>query len=103
MQAGRERHRKETYATARGWATAASPSGGVTMDLSMLKPIVDQLFQGKDRVSKREIESRGPSIGLPEDQVRSLPDKEFTKDELLEHLGGSGLGGELGDLGRKVA
>lgn len=73
------------------------------MDLSMLKPIVDQLFQGKDKVSKRELESRGPSMGLPEDQVRSLPDKDFSKDELLQHLGGGGLGDELGDLGRKIA
>jgi len=73
------------------------------MDLSMLKPIIDRLFEGKDRVNKSEVESRGQSLGLPMDRVRSLPDKDFSKDELLQHLGGGGLGDELGDLGRKIA
>jgi len=73
------------------------------MDLGMLKPIVDQLFQGKDRVSKQEVQSRGQSLGLPRDEVDSLPDKDFSKDELLQHLGGGGMGDTLGDLGRKIA
>ncbi len=73
------------------------------MDLSMLKPIIDQLFQGKDRVSKSEVQSRGTQLGLPEDQVRSLPDKDFSRDELMQHLGGGGIGDAMGDLGRKIA
>jgi hypothetical protein len=73
------------------------------VDLNMLQPIVDRLFQGKDKVSKQELQTRGPSVGLPEEQVRKLPDKDFTKDELLQHLGGDGLGDVMGDLGRKIA
>jgi hypothetical protein len=73
------------------------------MDLGTIKPIIDQLFQGKDMISKSEIESRGSSMGLSEDQIRSLPDKDFSKEELLQHLGGEGIGGSLGDIGRKVA
>ena len=74
------------------------------MDVGMLRPIVEQLFQGKDRVSKQEVQSRGQSLGLPQDQIQSLPDKDFSKDELLQHLGGGSQGfGDMGDLGRKIA
>lgn len=73
------------------------------MDMGMLRPIVEQLFQGKDRVSKQEVQSKGQSLGLPQDKIQSLPDKDFSKDELLQHLGGDEGFGDLGDLGRKIA
>lgn len=59
------------------------------MDIGKLTGMAEQLFQGKDQVSKEEVESKAQSSGLGSDEmdvVHKLPDKTFGKNELMQKI-----------------
>ena len=59
------------------------------MDIGKLTGMAEGLFQGKDQVSKQEIQSKAQSSNLGSDEksvVDRLPDKMFSKNELMQKI-----------------
>lgn len=76
------------------------------MEMGGIKQMVDDLFQGRDTVSKQEVEQHARQKGMDQNTmqaVQGLPDKQYDKDSLtsmlMEKVGGgtmSGMGGKMG-------
>ncbi len=58
-------------------------------DISEVQRIAGELFQGRNQVSKGEIEQRVNQSSLSEDakqQVHNLPDGQYTKEDLMQRI-----------------
>ncbi len=58
-------------------------------DISEVQRIAGELFQGRDQVSKGDIEQRVNESNLSDDakqQIHRLPDGSYTKDQLIQRI-----------------
>ncbi len=73
-------------------------------DIAEIQKIAGELFQGRNQVSKGEIEQRVNQSTLSQDakqQVQNLPDGQYTKEDLMQRIGSmvpSGMTEKVGGL-----
>jgi hypothetical protein len=64
------------------------------MESSNMSNQIDQLFQGKDKISKQDLMTHMGSLGMSRDMIDQLPDREFSKNELMQYMSESQQGGQ---------